>query len=430
MIDVPTWFLDDNPEFVGPISLKLFSDPVRTPGGQVYERRYILKWLQDHDTDPQTREKLKKSQLLPDHALKELIHTSVLSLASEGRGSAAVAERKKARGQAVQLIDLSQPSSSSPSAVTTTRTTAAPSIALNARQAAKNESHKLRKLQASELKLDGCLGHGSTGIVYRAIFRERQVVVKVLRSSAQPTKQKKALLEYAHILRFYKEYPNIIGCHGVVIDSEPYQLVMHVAHRGSLRKALLKAKWKDQMKLRVILDIAMGLAALHKHSTLHGALSSDSVLLDKYNTAMLSDFDVYRHILAEGRVTCEHIRYSAPELFSSPHVVTSKTDMYAFGILIWEICAGTRAYKNLHVAGLVGNVLAHNRPEIKENVSSTLKQLMTACWHKTVSKRPTAEEAVSILEAEYIRKYEKKTTTVSDTTATATAIVIPAAAAE
>ena len=59
-------------EHVCPLSHDIMVDPVMTSDGQVYERVYIERWLQDNDTSPMTKEK-HVGPLVPNHPLRGLI---------------------------------------------------------------------------------------------------------------------------------------------------------------------------------------------------------------------------------------------------------------------------------------------------------------------------------------------------------------------
>jgi hypothetical protein len=59
--------------FVCPLSREVMDDPVQTVDGHTYERVWIEKWLQGHNTSPLTNVKLLDTKLTPNHALKKAI---------------------------------------------------------------------------------------------------------------------------------------------------------------------------------------------------------------------------------------------------------------------------------------------------------------------------------------------------------------------
>lgn len=60
-----------------PITTQYMEDPVTTPDGNTYERKAIEEWLLNHDTEPLTKKKLTRDQLIPNRALKDLYETIV-----------------------------------------------------------------------------------------------------------------------------------------------------------------------------------------------------------------------------------------------------------------------------------------------------------------------------------------------------------------
>ena len=64
---------DNVSSFICPITNEIMEDPVITPDGITYEREAIEEWLINHDTDPMTKNKLSKSNLVANLALKNAI---------------------------------------------------------------------------------------------------------------------------------------------------------------------------------------------------------------------------------------------------------------------------------------------------------------------------------------------------------------------
>jgi hypothetical protein len=70
---------DDCPhDFICPISQCMMIDPVITVNGTTYERKFIEEWLQHHDTDPLTNEKLPSKMLITNRSLRSLIQDWVM----------------------------------------------------------------------------------------------------------------------------------------------------------------------------------------------------------------------------------------------------------------------------------------------------------------------------------------------------------------
>ena len=90
--------------------------------------------------------------------------------------------------------------------------------------------------------------------------------------------------------------------------------------------------------------------------------------------------------------------YMAPEVISSDHFNT-KADVYAFGILMYEVIGGKRAYesllhgkKKLTLYQLKKKVEEGLRPEIDFPIKKGLKRMIEKCWSEDPKERPTFEE--------------------------------------
>nr|KYP40071.1 Mitogen-activated protein kinase kinase kinase [Cajanus cajan] len=77
---------------------------------------------------------------------------------------------------------------------------------------------------------------------------------------------------------------------------------------------------------------------------------------------------------------------------------TWMSNVYSFGMVIWEIITGEAAYSAYSpVQAAVGIAACGLRPEIPKDCPQTLKSLMTKCWNNTPSKRPQFSEILAIL---------------------------------
>jgi hypothetical protein len=85
----------------------------------------------------------------------------------------------------------------------------------------------------------------------------------------------------------------------------------------------------------------------------------------------------------------------APELLTGDSTYTSKVDVYAYGILLWEIACGQLPYHGMDPAQIVAQVLMHDaRPMIPDTVSGALRALIVECWDRNPDSRPTFDQIV------------------------------------
>src|SRR6185437_8723456 len=103
-------------------------------------------------------------------------------------------------------------------------------------------------------------------------------------------------------------------------------------------------------------DMASGLAYLHSRSILHRDVKSLNVLLDDYGKAKLTDFGLSRtkdetksKDLLSTKQAVGTIQWMAPELFSRNPNYTQKSDIYSFGMTLWELVARRIPYAGTNV---------------------------------------------------------------------------------
>ncbi|CAG8762324.1 8757_t:CDS:2, partial [Racocetra fulgida] len=83
--------------------------------------------------------------------------------------------------------------------------------------------------------------------------------------------------------------------------------------------------------------------------------------------------------------------YIAPELLRGGQF-TKATDIYSFGIIMWEISSGKPVYSDReHDVSLKWEIIDGLRPKIAENTPKCYEELMKMCWDKDHNKRPTVE---------------------------------------
>ncbi len=246
-----------------------------------------------------------------------------------------------------------------------------------------------------ELKLLECIGSGAYGEVHRATFRDQVVAVKLLKLPL--TQQQGTPAEVVD--RFCAEaavmcqlsHPNIVSLHGVIAEPDNLCLILEFCAGGTL-KDLLGSDRDSPILQRVqfAIDTAQGMVYLHgsRPMILHRDLKPDNLLITQDGTVKVADFGVTRFLGSR----MSHVGtpgYMAPEVILEKGY-SQKTDIYAFGIILFEILCRTPAYQGLEPIRIVFEVANHNlRPHIQtEFENSPLVPLMRACWDPVPNKRP------------------------------------------
>ena len=91
--------------------------------------------------------------------------------------------------------------------------------------------------------------------------------------------------------------------------------------------------------------------------------------------------------------------YLAPELLNGRGSYSQATDIYAFGIIMWEISSAEKPFGEVdHDLQLALSIVKGLRPEITKDTPPFYRDLLEKCWHPDPTKRPTAKEIFELTE--------------------------------
>lgn len=249
------------------------------------------------------------------------------------------------------------------------------------------------------------LGRGGYGIVSKARWQNIEVGVKKLLMNGLEKERlelfKSELKSHANL-----KHPNIVPLFGACIEEGHYCLVMDFMPNGSLRSFLDKQKelvW--DLNLSIAKDVAIGLAYLHSRDILHCDLKSDNVLLDRNFRGRLSDFGL-SVVKQEGSsqllaaAPAGTLNWMAPELFEKGGRSTKSSDVYALGIVLWELCSGKVPHEGLSPPQIMNLVSQGIRDHVSEEfrvAHPEFSSLIERCWAQDPSQRPAAQDVVNSL---------------------------------
>ncbi|KAK7331035.1 hypothetical protein VNO77_25244 [Canavalia gladiata] len=206
------------------------------------------------------------------------------------------------------------------------------------------QQYTLEQLMRASAEL---LGRGSVGTTYKAVL-DSQLIVTVKRLDAGKTAVSDGEVFQRHMEVVGRlRHPNLVplrayfqakGERLVIYDYQPNGSLFNLVH-GSKSARAKPLHWTSCLKIAE--DVAHGLAYIHQASSLiHGNLKSSNVLLGVDFEACITDYCLA--FLAESSFTedPDSAAYKAPEARKSSRRATSKSDVYAFGVLLLELLTG------------------------------------------------------------------------------------------
>ncbi|KAF9977543.1 hypothetical protein BGZ73_005672 [Actinomortierella ambigua] len=244
------------------------------------------------------------------------------------------------------------------------------------------------------------IGKGAHGSVYHAHWHGRKVAIKKFTMSQAEASRESAIPEEVRLLKSLRDR-HIIQFYGTTEHEGQLVLVMEYADGGSLTEAIKQYKLDWPNKARIAQEMARGLAFIHRRSVLHRDLKSMNVLLTRHMEVKLCDFGmatVNEHSISKSAspVKGTH-RWMAPELFVAKPIYSTKSDMFAFGTVMWEMVANcTRPFRDhLDCLMAVNLVRSGVREELPDDTPEDYRRWVERCWDQDPDKRPEANEMVT-----------------------------------
>ncbi|GMH03717.1 hypothetical protein Nepgr_005556 [Nepenthes gracilis] len=195
------------------------------------------------------------------------------------------------------------------------------------------------------------LGHGTYGSVYYGLLHDQEVAIKRMTA----TKSKEFMVEIKVLCKVH--HANLVELIGYTATDDELFLIYEFAQKGSLRSHLHDPQNKGHtslswiMRVQIALDAARGLEYIHEHTKthyVHRDIKTSNILLDGAFRAKISDFGLSKLVGKAGDADVSVTTvvgtygYLAPE-YLSEGLATTKSDVYAFGVVMLEILSGREA---------------------------------------------------------------------------------------
>ncbi|RDX98674.1 putative serine/threonine-protein kinase SIS8, partial [Mucuna pruriens] len=265
-----------------------------------------------------------------------------------------------------------------------------------------NESNTVLECEIhwEDLQLREEIGQGSYAVVYHGIWNASDVAVKVYFGNGYT---EKILQDYRKEIDIMKRlrHPNVLLFMGAVYSPERLAIVTELLPRGSLFKNLHKNNQTLDIRkrLRMALDVARGMNYLHHRNPpiVHRDLKSSNLLVDKNWTVKVGDFGLSR-LKNETLLTTKSGRgtpqWMAPEVLRN-EPSNEKSDVFSFGVILWELITQSIPWKNLNSLQVVGVVgFMDRRLDLPEGLDPHVASVINDCWRSDPEQRPSFEELI------------------------------------
>ncbi|XP_046883454.1 tyrosine-protein kinase Lyn isoform X2 [Hypomesus transpacificus] len=261
------------------------------------------------------------------------------------------------------------------------------------------------EISKESIKMMKKLGAGQFGEVWLASYNNStKVAVKTLKPG---TMSVEAFMEEANLMKKL-QHERLVRLYAVVTKTPPIYIITEFMSNGSLLD-FLKSEAGCKIQLPKLIDfsaqIAEGMAYIEKKNYIHRDLRAANVLVSESLLCKIADFGLAR-VIEDDQYTAREgakfpIKWTAPEAINYGSF-TIKSDMWSFGVLLYEILTyGKIPYPGMSNGEVMTSVQRGYRMPRPENCPSELYDIMSTCWKTKPEDRPTFDYIQSVLDDFY-----------------------------
>ena len=260
------------------------------------------------------------------------------------------------------------------------------------------------------------LGKGGMGEVYRAkdTNLEREVAVKILPEEMAKRPERMARFKREAKLLAALDHPHIAAIHALHEEDGQHFLVMELVDGETLADRLKRGALAVQDALELGRQIAEALEAAHEKDIIHRDLKPSNVMLTSKGKAKVLDFGLARAMEKEGLQSSLNTETTPDETgtgvivgtapYMSPEQargdeVDERTDIWAFGCLLYESLTGKRAFEGRTTSDVIAAILEHE-PDwnaLPERTPPLARSLLRRCLQKEIGQRLRDAQSAQLL---------------------------------
>jgi len=248
---------------------------------------------------------------------------------------------------------------------------------------------------AGRYKIIEELGRGGMGVVYKAedTKLKRTVALKFLPPELTHIPDVKDRFMREAQAAAALDHPNICTVYEFDEAEEKTFISMAYVEGQSLRKKLESGPLELDEALRIALQAAQGLQTAHKKGVVHRDIKSANIMVTEDNQAKIMDFGLARKtggtLITKDGTTMGTIAYMSPEQARGEEV-DQRTDIWSFGVVLYEMFSGQLPFKGEHDQGVVYSIL-NQKPkpltEVRAEIPVSIDQVVEKALEKNPDKR-------------------------------------------
>lgn len=249
------------------------------------------------------------------------------------------------------------------------------------------------------------IARGGMGVVYRARHRKlnRIVALKMILSGEFASREA--------ISRFYVEaeaaasldHPGITPVYEIgEIDNQPF-FAMKLITGGSVQSAIANYEKDTRGAVSLLTKVARAVHHAHQRGILHRDLKPNNILLDETGEPLITDFGLAKitHRDSENTKTGAMMgtpAYMAPEQAAGNKNITTATDIYSIGAILYRLLTGRQTYEADNALDIVIKSMSEDPVaprQIKPDVPIDLELICMKCLDRDPNRRYSSAESVA-----------------------------------
>lgn len=279
-----------------------------------------------------------------------------------------------------------------------------------------------------DVKMGPLLGKGAYGRVYRATWKGSLVAVKVLehlKSEEGGVDSVEALLSgqlsHPNVVQSYKYHTRVVTNNNSLFDDKHAEvmetwMILEFCNKGSLSDGVERGWFRRKVGLfeveyKAVLatarEVAGAMCYLHSRNILHADLTGNNILLcssakdERRFTAKVADFGLSR--VLEGNTQYHNTKSYGTVTHMPPELLLDGTlgrpaDVYAFGVILWELYMGQRPYAGLSHGQIIHHITTRKTLVLPSACPASLAKLIDSCFLADPDQRPTFAQILKILD--------------------------------
>jgi serine/threonine protein kinase len=243
---------------------------------------------------------------------------------------------------------------------------------------------------------DGLIRSGGASTVHSRLDPRtgQKIAVKYIREAEFDERKFRQEVECLEKLR----HPCVLRILGSSpLDSSGYaEIHTELADRGSLEDVLTLSRslLDPTRRALIICDIVLGMRYVHSRHVLHRDLKPSNILIKEDWGAVIGDFGSSCSECDDAMITPDSgtVYYAAPELFQPKAISTQKSDVFSFGLIVYEIVEGRPVFSaSMKYLEVVRALRDGTRRSMSASCGSLMESLICRCWSTNPSDRPSFE---------------------------------------